>query len=290
MRSTEAHDFNLVQEVHYSHTKLRQSGKDYALTTPLLGRFVGRDNLGYADSMSVYLMMHSNPLNGLDATGNLTINATGQDLDEHCPNERESHISYIQWKFELSNQRPCDGYFVQRVRLYCEQKDCPCNCFEMPEDAKPVLTIFEAWPFDEQHESLTKMNNNFDDEFRLQASRGRCGHLKLVGEVRFYCKSADSVYDPQNMDPNARYAGVIVEQWQANEAHPIKGCPGFTEFRTGANLSREYPRKPPNFWRENGEGAVEGTPTHDLWTKYECCGAKGGNDSVVVGGSPLKQE
>jgi RHS repeat-associated protein len=179
--------------------------------SPLAGRFLGRDPIGYEDGNSLYLVALM--FDRVDATGTTAIKLTKTvaDLPRTCGSTQMAN-----WRFSIdkkgdSNSGPCqngyEGYLIQHVEMSCGRVKCS-DCDEcpkadsnfwidamfsgVPEVEKEEFSYFEAW-------KVTKKGDVVDvsstDSARVQTVDDSCGYGRQNGTVRFYCKEDVDISD-----------------------------------------------------------------------------------------------
>src|SRR5262249_43068040 len=96
---------------------------------------------------------------------------------------------YQKWFFELGSTKepfkaPCDGYFVQKVDVYC---DIALSCMNCPTDfvKTPTYSYLEAWWM-----RKTKTRPAVPSKYTDTAiwNTNCCGTYKQVGTIQFFCK------------------------------------------------------------------------------------------------------
>lgn len=240
-----------------------------------LGRFLGRDPMNHgARSVlrdNTYSYAALSPLDNVDPLGLLTIKPVNPKPKLVMMCGQVNHVEF-DFKFQKHNKKaPCDGYFVQWVRIWRKQnpcKDCDeCNITDKNlRDDKPDVEYLEAWPVkdgaeaDEDHAKL-----GYTDQFRFRNDRLTCGMIVLKTEARFYCRSDTGDLGRPGQrpnDPNSPWRPGDDGGVEQADKLPSLSVPPF-----------------PDWWK-NGKG--EETPGRNSWQwTWSCCDAA--KDDHVTG-------
>ena len=238
----------------------------YRYYSARLGRWVSRDPIGEAGhelemrSFRVSAMSHrwraeqEVPLEDMyaytlnhvpsyaDALGDTTIRI--KPLDRVARPQCGDRY-FMHWDFVLEPKAPCDGYFVQRIDVWCVIGD-GCNCPDtLP--LEPAYSYWEAFPVKEGSRTYDgrRGGGRFTDEFGWVVPRGTCGHYAQIGEVRFYCK---------------RDTGDLGANWQVGQQFGEGRC-GTTSGTAQATSIR------PEFWI----GPPRAVEVRNAGVSWNCC-------------------
>ena len=102
--------------------------------SPIAGRFLGRDPIGYVESTSIYLLNTS--LKQVDPSGRMTLTATrieGIDQSKAYCSEGNNNRRYV-FRYFLSEKPSCDGWLIREVCVNCGIAACECNGPPKPKD------------------------------------------------------------------------------------------------------------------------------------------------------------
>jgi RHS repeat-associated protein len=193
---TTANPFQYVGQKQYCYY---DNHKDFAVRSrvysPSLVRWLSRDRLGLDAGTNVYVYARSNPGTAVDPSGDLVISLLRDNLKEKsCGFEPRA-----EWDFTLGRvsraKDDCEGYFVQKTEVRCNIGLCPDCPVTLP--VPPTYVFYEAWFVDkgkerEQTRYLPgpgrRALGDYTDAFEWK-SLNRCGVFKILGEVKFFCKT-----------------------------------------------------------------------------------------------------
>ncbi len=174
----------------------------------------------------------------------------------------------VYWDFSITNPggAPCDGFFVQKVDVYCNI-DTSCDyCSETRSPVTPTFTYYEEWP-------VTQGQWLWDGEafgggvYTDTAGGGDnftgCGSYMQLGTVKYFCK-----------DPLIGGVGPLGDPAPNNQPsdlwHPL---PANTYYRSGpcstSPLDLATTQNKPAWWNH----ANVDPPTAQRWfgVKFNCC-------------------
>jgi RHS repeat-associated protein len=96
--------------------------------SPIAGRFLGRDPIGYEDGEHLYAVGSNRPFAVLDPSGKFSIyNGT---TFGNCTGGGMGGLFNLHW----DNDIPCDGFIIVYTTASCANSNCPCsNDTELPQ-------------------------------------------------------------------------------------------------------------------------------------------------------------
>jgi RHS repeat-associated protein len=175
--------------------------------SPIAGRFLGRDPIGYTGSeWNLAEIMLSKPQQELDPLGLLSVTPHSNNFKSRQPCW---DWATIQWNFSLSApaEQLCPntkkGYIVQHVSISC--KDAPCDRSGNCDLASVKLGGGEYWEIWEVQGKSQSPIGQPTDTSSIGFKVDGCGAIASVGTIRFYCSD-----DLSSADINAMVQPVTV--------------------------------------------------------------------------------
>jgi hypothetical protein len=177
--------------------------------SPLAGRFLGRDPIGYVDGWTLYPVFFT--LIATDPHGEQVGSIKTNYFNRHegdCGKE-----SKIQMRFRLPAGHKAKGYLIQKVTVHCAISTCTdwiedslcgpiphCGCRNYE---KHSFSYFEAWRVGFNSTQPTNPPGwgatAWDDYASFTVPDRTCGQYKQEGELRFYsdADTGDIANDPK---------------------------------------------------------------------------------------------
>ncbi len=176
---------------------------------PQIARWLSTDPLLFLDGPNLYIYVHNSPLIFADPSGQITIEPVKQLLSPNAKcGDAKTGEACIKWRWTLDpatkRKWPCRtrwGYFVQKVKFFCEIDRTCQNC---PKDVpkKTVITYLEAIRIDQSFRSADDVASGF-------CFRNSCGIVKHEGEVKFFCEDQ---------------TGNLIQTWQGKQEFASGDC------------------------------------------------------------------
>ena len=253
--------------------------------SPIAGRFLGRDPIGYRDSRNIYSLMAARVTTRMDPTGRLSIKQVGGKVWTPFSNKCVDD-STISWKFTLSKKATdiCEGtggILVQKITIECSGEDCPkdidCDASANPKTAE----YWESWYVppnedtygldDPAHDPNDLGPRKVTDTSGIVAHDKKCGKYKLSGEVRFYCMDiTEADWLEMGDSPKPKVDACFKDAYESGD------LPGWTQA--------------PDFWeRGNGnDGVAKRWHSRDWDCCAECSPVKDSADAYPKFPGPKK--
>jgi hypothetical protein len=152
---------------------------------------------------------------------------------------------FAAWKFALDRDSPCDGWFVQQVKVDCNLKDCAGK----PAPKRQQFTYYEAWPV-ARGERTSSENWAFVGPFPANTDgaqwqavdcRLKGSYYQQLGEVRFYCGSDQS----GSLTVTETISGENGVGWTRGHTYGSGPC-----ATSDGGLHSIKAKQPPAFWKK----------------------------------------
>ena len=91
-----------------------------------------------------------------------------------------------QWKFELDEKAPCNGFIIQKITVSCDIADCGKDI------SRGRFSYFEVWPIRERQTKVQDLNPvdggpTYTDRSNFNILDNTFGTLDVTGDVKFFC-------------------------------------------------------------------------------------------------------
>jgi RHS repeat-associated protein len=180
--------------------------------SPLAGRFLGRDPIGYAEkSHSLYLFLQGAPLIRSDPSGHLTQTATsGKELNDKFCSSGQSFF-HFEIDFALSSDLDCTtAFLIRKVNVTC--KTSKCECQKQKPGRGDSFTYFEMEKIEAAAGEFTIKKGTLLEKDKVGHSgpfMGGCGSYKQNAVTKIFCLSSISGKD-----------GFLEEDWNGPAFFP----------------------------------------------------------------------
>jgi RHS repeat-associated protein len=166
---------------HTGRTKDDETGLVFyraRIYSPELGRFIGRDPIGYVDGRNLYEYGKSRPIVLIDPSGLLTI--------EHVsgPDEKNCGIYSLKTAFKLDKAQDVGGFIIMKVEITVDIKNC-----DGTEKAKDSKTYWELWGVERNkvRTQIFDLTKGWDDKFESEIDKKNTrGFIEQVGTANYW--------------------------------------------------------------------------------------------------------
>jgi RHS repeat-associated protein len=262
------------REGYYYDTDLAQYYVRARYYDPATGRFLSLDPLEFIDGENLYQYVANNPIQSADPTGTLLVKPTREDewnLNVNCG----AGAVQVFWSFwfdsgegDRLNRAPCEGYFIQKVNVFCQIDKSCCNCpTTFPK--RPTFSYYEAFDTPAAASSSSRTLGADMPAWIPQF----CGVYKQRSVITFFCERRD---DDERGAPGGVGIGNLSFRGSGWKRRQIYGddCP----TTAGGALSTDVR---PDWWWRRGIGQPTTRRFQLIWN---CCA--GANQYISPDVSP----
>jgi len=215
-------------------------------------------NQSSLEETSLYLFLHSNPIDGVHPSG------LRLKYAKHTDPKRKLGISLKDYgQFSVNyllifdgNTAPCDGYIIARVTVEAECNGCTASQPGPTSNPSP-LVYYEAFPIRKSEPIPIFKNRTVFDEVAFDGRDKSRGQYIQSAEGRMICKR----------DIRQQGKPTLASQgWRRNQTWNLPACSGATQT-AGPLLSTL--KKPPwwNKWKNTGGK----NPSRTFGVGWNCC-------------------